>query len=79
VIIIVVTMIVFMLGYICWRSWNDITSPVIRLRKDQWGCSASHTTFPPSGGKWGARPTRPLVICDQYTRGAPNLQGALPH
>ena len=61
--------ILCLVGWGLWRAWDDATSPVFKLRKDQWTCSSTRTrTITSVGGKFGRVHTSAVTTCDQYSR-----------
>ena len=60
-----------LIGWELWRTWDTATAPVYKLRKDQWACTQNreiHTLM--LGGKFGNLHDSVTTICEQYTHSA---------
>lgn len=65
---IVCALVALALGWELWRMGDDMFSPVVRLRRDEWTCTASHNDPVVFHGRFRSGAAATLHVCDQYSR-----------
>ena len=67
--------ILTLMGWGVWHVYDDLASPVLRLKKAQWECTISRTQKSTViDGKWATPRVSTFTTCDQYSRIAQRLQ-----
>lgn len=62
-------LILALIGWGVWHVYDDLASPVLRLKKDQWACTISRTQQSTViDGKWANPRVSTFTSCDQYSR-----------